>query len=87
MKRNSWITVLSVAITVGVLAFLIFMDPDVKNIGSLIKRLNPLALVAAFGCMMVFWLSEAGVVYICFKLITGSVSDIQSMKMSFICQY
>ncbi len=87
MKRNSWITVLSVAITVGVLAFLIFIDPDVKNIGSLIKRLNPLALVAAFGCMMVFWLSEAGVVYIGCKFIPGSVSYLHALKVSFIGQY
>ena len=79
MKRNSWITVLSVAITVGVLALLVFMDTDVTNIGSLINCLYPLALEAAFGCMVLFWTREADVVYVGFTFLQCSLISLHAL--------
>jgi len=87
MRKTSWVTMLSVVLTLGVLAFLIFMDPDIENIGSIINHLSSGSIFAAFGCMAFFWLCESAVVCVGCKLIPGNVSFLNSIKVTFIGQY
>lgn len=53
-----------IGITMIILFVIVFTTEDINNIADVIMKVNPIWLIAAIGCMVLYWALEAIILYI-----------------------
>ena len=86
VKRN-WMGLITIVVTIGIITYFAISDPNVKNLGSLLGRLNPLGLLGAVCCSLIYIYSESQILYQACKLVPGKMNFFQSVKSSIIGNY
>ena len=56
-------------IAVGVVAWIALRDPQMQHLDQAIAQVNLRWLFGVFGCMLVFWLLDAGVLHALFQYV------------------
>ena len=71
-------------IAVGVVAWIALRDPQMQHLDQAIAQVNLRWLFGVFGCMLVFWLLDAGVLHALFQYVQKKCTWLYSIKLALI---
>ena len=86
-RKINYGTIISTVIAIGVILYFAFSDPDVKNLGSLLREFNFAYIMACLACVLVYVLFEGGIYYVACRRFPGEMTYLRSVKSAFIGFY
>ncbi len=87
MNKRKIITLIYILLTIGVMVLIGVMDKNIKDMGRVFLKLDPLWVGGGFLCMIFYWIGDAVIL----RYLTSSMYEgkhrLHSLKVSLVGQY